>query len=68
MVRKISGESKSPTYTHLNICKETKATNKEDIGNTLGETFLRNSSSQNYSEKFKHIKKKHQEKNKISNL
>ena len=56
MVRKISGKSKSPPYTHLNTCRETKATNKEDIANTLGETFLRNSSSQNYSEKFKHIK------------
>ena len=65
MVRKISGKSKSPTYTHLNTCRETKATNNEDIANTLGETFLRNSSSQNYSEKFKHIKK-HQEKNKIN--
>ena len=65
MVRKITGKSKSPTYTHLNTCRETKATNKEDIANTLGETFLRNSSSQNYSEKFQHIKK-HQENNKIN--
>ena len=61
MVRKISGKSKSPTYTHLNTCRDTKATNKEDMANTLEVTFLRNSSSQNYSEKFKHIKK-HQEK------
>ena len=65
MVRKISGKSKSPTYTHLNTCRETKATNKEDIANTFGETFLQNSSSQNYSEKFKHIKK-HQEENSIN--
>ena len=65
MVRKITAKSKSPTYTHLNTCRETKATNKEDIANTLGETFLRNSSSQNYSEKFQHIKK-HQENNKIN--
>ena len=56
IIRKISGKSKTPSYTHLNTCRETKATSKEDIANTLGETFLKNSSSRNYSEKFKHIK------------
>ena len=65
MIRKISGKSKAPSYTHLNTCRETKATSKEDIANTLGETFLKNSSSQNYSEKFKHIKMQ-QEKNNIN--
>ena len=65
MIRKISGKSKAPSYTHLNTCRETKATSKEDIANTLGETFLKNSSSQNYSEKFKHIKMQ-QEKNAIN--
>ena len=49
----------------FNTCRETKATNNEDIANTFREHFLRNSSSQNYSEKFRHIKK-HQEKNKIN--
>ena len=65
MIRKISDISKTPSYTHLNICGETKATSKEDIANTLGETFLKISSSQNYSEKFKHIKMQ-QEKNNIN--
>ena len=65
LIRKISGKSKAPSYTHLNTCRETKATSKEDIANTLGETFLKNSSSQNYSEKFKHIKMQ-QEKNNIN--
>ena len=65
MIRKISGKSKAPSYTHLNTCRETKATSKEDIANTLGETFLKSSSSQNYSEKFKHIKMQ-QEKNNIN--
>ena len=65
MIRKISGKSKSPSYTHLNTCRGTKSTTKEDIANTLGETFLKNSSSRNYSEKFQNIKKQ-QETNKIN--
>ena len=65
MIRKISGKTKSPSYTHLNTSRETKATSKEDIANTFGETFLKNSSSRNYLEKFKNVKKQ-QEKNKIN--
>ena len=65
MIRKISGKTKSPSYTHLNTSRETKATSKEDIANTFGETFLKNSSSRNYLEKFKNVQK-HQEKNKIN--
>ena len=57
MIRKISGKSKSPSFTHLNTKRTTKATSKEEIGNTLSETFLNNSSSRNYSEKFQNIKK-----------
>ena len=48
MIRKISGKSKSPSFTHLNTKRGTKATSKEEIANTLGETFLDNSSSRNY--------------------
>ena len=48
MIRKISGKTKSPSYTHLNTSRQTKATSKEDIANTFGETFLKNSSSRNY--------------------
>ena len=57
LIRKISGKSKSPSFTHLNTKRGTKATSKEEIANTLGETFLDNSSSRNYSEKFQNIKK-----------
>ena len=57
MIRKISGKSKSPSFTHLNTKRGTKATSKEEIANTLGETFLDDSSSRNYSEKFQNIKK-----------
>ena len=57
MIRKTSGKSKSPSFTHLNTKRGTKATSKEEIANTLGETFLDNSSSRNYSEKFQNIKK-----------
>ena len=39
MVRKISGQSKSPSFTHLNTKRGTKATSKEEIANTLGEAF-----------------------------
>ena len=48
MICKISGKTKLPSYTHLNTSRETKATSKEDIANTFGETFLKNSSSRNY--------------------
>ena len=65
MIRKISGKSKTPSYTHLNTCRETKTTSKEDIANTLEETYSKNLSSRNYSEKFKHIKMQ-QEKNNIN--
>ena len=57
MIRKISGKSKSPSFTHLNTKRGTKATSKEEIANTLVENFLDNSSSRNYSEKFQNIKK-----------
>ena len=46
MIRKISGKTKSPSYTHLNHpVTETKSTSKFDIAETLGETFLNNSCS-----------------------
>ena len=57
MIRKISGKSKSTSFIHLNTKRGTKATSKEEIANTLGETFLDDSSSRNYSEKFQNIKK-----------
>ena len=65
MIRKISGKSKSPSFTHLNTKRGTNATSKEEIANTLSETFLDNSSLRNYSEKFQNVKKN---KKKSSNL
>ena len=57
MIRKISGKTKSPSYTLLNHpVAETKSTSKFDIAETLGETFLNNSCSRNYSEKFQKVK------------
>ena len=50
MVRKISGKSKSASYEHLNT--EAKATSKKDIADTLGSTFMKNSSNRTYCEKF----------------
>ena len=40
MIRKISGKSESPNFTHLNTKRGAKATSKEEIANTLGETFF----------------------------
>ena len=65
MIRKMSGKSKPPSFTHLNTKRGTKATSKEEIANTLGEIFLDNSSSRIYSEKFQNIKKQ-QEKIKLN--
>ena len=65
MVRKISGKFKPPNYTHLNIDDEEKVSTKKDIADILGSTFMRNSSSRNYSNKFQTIKKE-QEKRKLN--
>ena len=70
MIRKITGKTKSPSYTHLNHpVAETKSTSKFDIAETLGETFLNNSCSRNYSEKFQKVKAEQEKKiNLISSL
>ena len=51
MVRKIAGKSPSCNIKHLNI-KNTEITEIPDIANSLGQTFSKNSSSNNYSNKF----------------
>ena len=54
MVRKISGISKSKSYKHLNTNfnnTEAKAISKKDIADTLGSTFMKDSSNRNYCEK-----------------
>ena len=69
MIRKISGKTKSPSYTHLNHpVAETKSTSKFDIAETLGETFLNNSCSRNYSEKIKKLKQNKKKLNLILSL
>ena len=61
MIRKISGQNKSPSYTHLNMVgTDSKAKSKTDIADTLGETFCHNSSSFNYSKSFRKIKTEHE--------
>ena len=66
MIRKISGETKFPSYIHLNrVGTDSKATSKIDIADTLGETICHNSSSFNYSESFRKIKTE-QEKVKVN--
>ena len=55
MVRKIQGKGKSSSLGHLNVNNK-KVTSKKDISNTLADAFSKNSSSENYTEKFKNIK------------
>ena len=55
MVRKIQGKGKSSSLTHLNVNNK-KVTSKKDISNTLADAFSKNSSSENYTQKFKNIK------------
>ena len=66
MIRKISGKSKSPSFTHLNTKRGTKGTSKEEIAIHFAKVFLDSSSSRNYSEKFQNIKKKQEEKIKLN--
>ena len=51
MIRKITRKSPSGNIKHLNI-NNTQMTEIPDIANSLGQTFSKNSSSNNYSNKF----------------
>ena len=55
MVRKISGKHASSPTKFLNTPAGTTASRKE-IADTLGETFAKNSSTDNYTEEFKKFK------------
>ena len=55
MVRKIQEKGKSSSLGHLNVNNE-KVTSEKDISNTLADAFSKNSSSENYTQKFKNIK------------
>lgn len=55
MVRKIQGKGKPTSIKHLNKNNK-KVTSKKDIADTLAENFSKNSSSDNYTSKFKKLK------------
>ena len=62
MVSKIQGKGKSSSIAHLNVNNE-KVTSREDISNTLADAFSKNSSSENYTQKFKNIKQQKEKRN-----
>ena len=62
MVRKIQGKGKSSSLGLLNVNNK-KVTSKKDISNTLADAFSKNSSSENYSQKFKNIKQQKEKRN-----
>ena len=55
MVRKISGKFSSPPVKYLDT-EQGKASSTKEIADALGATFAKNSSSDKYTEKFKHFK------------
>ena len=61
-VRKIQGKGKSSSLGHLNVNNK-KVTSKKDISNTLADAFSKNSSAENYTEKFKNIKQEKEKRN-----
>ena len=63
MVRKIQGKGKSTSVNHLKKNND-NITSKKDIANTLADSFSKNSSSENYTSKFRNIKNQ-QEKQKL---
>ena len=62
MVRKIQGKGKFSSLGHLNVNNK-KVTSKKDISNTLADAFSKNSSSENYTQKFKNIKQQKEKRN-----
>ena len=65
IISKITGKNIPSHLLHLkNNTTGEIITNKEDIANNIGATFEKNSSSANYSEEFKNVKKR-EEKNKL---
>ena len=62
MVRKIQGKGKSSSLGHLKVNNE-NVISKKDISNTLADVFSKNSSSENYTLKFKNIKHQKEKRN-----
>ena len=63
MVRKIQGKGKLTSVNHLKKNND-NITSKKDIAYTLADSFSKNSSSENYTSKFRNIKNQ-QEKQKL---
>ena len=55
MVWKIQSKGKSASVNHLKQHND-NITSKKDIANTLADSFSKNSSSENYTSKFRNIK------------
>ena len=62
MVRKSQVKGRSSSLGHLNVNNE-KVTSKKDISNTLADAFSKTSSSENYTKKFKSIKRQKEKQN-----
>jgi len=56
MVQKIKGKNNKTNVHHLKDGRDTLRS-EQDISNKLGQTFSKNSSTQNYHPEFKKIKK-----------
>ena len=62
MIAKITGKNIPGHLLHIKDSSSGEyITNKEDIANKIGETFKKNSSSENYTEEFRNIKKREEE-------
>ena len=57
MVQKIKGKNNKANVHHLKDGQDT-LTSEQDISNKLGQTFPKNSSTQNYHPEFKNLKSK----------
>ena len=62
MVRKITGKHNKSHLLHLKDSNGGLITDKMDIASTIGATFEKNSSADNYTEKFQNIKNRAEEK------
>ena len=62
MIRKISGKNIPSRLHHLKDDNGHLITSKEDIGNRIAQAFEHNSSSEQYSDEFKHVKTREENK------
>ena len=57
MIRKIKGNTKKSQIKQIKLADGTYAETTQDIANEIGKTFSKNSSSENYTDSFKKIKR-----------